>query len=416
MISRARVPVFLFVSVLAAPSNHSTDARRALAFRISSEQMANMHAKHKPPPAAKEAPAEDLHAKIAAVSATLGLSADGRRAVSACPAASTIAAANAALGLTNHSADRTRATLERFDWAAWDWPAARCGCGVLLNAASDPHYRTTETYFVYAALALSSRLRTANRGTSVACTGGVRIALYAPKDAVEDLYRHGRAKFLRDLSVVDVVRPYPPIKKHATHAGGAKDSSVWQQRFRAKAESPFAYTLLLDTDAFPCAGFERLFDLLRHVDTGSIKDSTPTQGYTDKPAAKSFEQLPVRNLGTVLYRTEDNVRGDRGGWGRSRPRLRNGDKVGAIRTLFARPVAARIRGGRLDRRSTDTPAGGSARVAARPPVRSELVPHPSPPTRRPSRRPSGSEVAAYRARRHHSPDRWFDACAERTGR
>ena len=80
MISRARVPVFLFVSVLAAPSNHSTDARRALAFRISSEQMANMHAKHKPPPAAKEAPAEDLHAKIAAVSATLGLSDDGRPA------------------------------------------------------------------------------------------------------------------------------------------------------------------------------------------------------------------------------------------------------------------------------------------------------------------------------------------------
>ena len=336
MISRARVPVFLFVSVLAAPSNHSTDARRALAFRISAEQMANMHAKHKPPPAAKEAPAEDLHAKIAAVSATLGLSDDGRPAVSACPAASKIAAANAALGLTNHSADRTRATLERFDWAAWDWPAARCGCGVLLNAASDPHYRTTETYFVYAALALSSRLRTANRGTSVACTGGVRIALYAPKDAVEDLYRHGRAKFLRDLSVVDVVRPYPPIKKYATHAGGAKDSSVWQQRFRAKAESPFAYTLLLDTDAFPCAGFERLFDLLRHVDTGSIKDSTPTQGYTDKPAAKSFEQLPVRNLGTVLYRTEDNnVRAMIEEEGRVFDRmLRNGDKVWGDQDAF----------------------------------------------------------------------------------
>ena len=59
----------------------------------------------------------------------------------------------------------------------------------------------------------------------------------------KDLYKRGREKFLRDLAVVDVARPYPPFKTYGTHAGGAKDSSVWQQRFRAKAASPFAYSL-----------------------------------------------------------------------------------------------------------------------------------------------------------------------------
>ena len=293
MSSGLRVLVVVCLLNPVAPAN-STDGPRALTFRITADQMDKMHAKKKPAPAPAPTLALDFDSKMKAVSAALGLSDDdGRPPLSACHAA------------RHHSADRTKATLASFDWRSWDWPDAPCGCGVLLNAASDPHYKTMETYFVYAALALSSRLRAASRGASTACKGGVRVALYSPKDAVEDLYKRGREKFLRDLAVVDVVRPYPPIKTYGTHAGGAKDSSVWQQRFRAKAASPFAYTLLLDTDAFPCAGYERLFDVLRHVDTASIKDYTLTRGYTDRPINASFERFPVRNLGTVLYRTED---------------------------------------------------------------------------------------------------------------
>ena len=166
---------------------------------------------------------------------------------------------------------------------------------LLSSLTSDPHYKTRRARLrvtprspLVAPARRSAARPAAQRG---ACASQLRDG------AVEDLAADSRpaARAAGAISPWWTSRAHRRSQTYGTHAGGAKDSSVWQlDRFRAKAASPFARgPLLLDTDAFPCAGYERLFDVLRHVDTAQTLGLHARAGELgDRGAAASFEVVP----------------------------------------------------------------------------------------------------------------------------
>ena len=63
-----------------------------------------------------------------------------------------------------------------------------------------------------------------------------------------------------------VLAPFPPFQRAKRPRKFQQSPLLWLQRIHAYLRSPFDLTMVLDSDAFPCPGVERLFDKLARYD------------------------------------------------------------------------------------------------------------------------------------------------------
>ena len=125
----------------------------------------------------------------------------------------------------------------------------------------------------------------------------------------------------RDASARAGARRLLPALLHETRPKFFKSPRLWLLRISATLRSPFDRTMLLDNDAFPCAGIGAQFEQLRSVDVAAVEDGFggsrgdrirpfSLQVFGSEHSAEhsaAWKAFPERNLGFVLLATGRRV-------------------------------------------------------------------------------------------------------------
>ena len=148
------------------------------------------------------------------------------------------------------------------------------------------------------------------------------------KDKIEEACRLYSNGTLLD----DIIETWPdPPYTNESHAKGNRNSDSYTSRFqmmslRGAFRAPYVQTLILDSDAFPCPGFEKLFDALipysnKHWSAPSIAPADLVIGLEQFHSLRNwhvpskynpgsgkwhsdFENFSIRNTGAHLWNFE----------------------------------------------------------------------------------------------------------------